>query len=245
MDILSLSLSSWLMASGIIFLAATLQGIIGYGVGVFGVPLLYLVYPAFVPAPMIMIGMLLPMMILQRDFRAVQRQDVLWALPGMAIGIGLAAQIIHHISQQQLGYFLGSIVLLGVALSMFRSPALPGKGTLSLASGLSGFMGTITAIGGPPLALVFQRMHGQRLRGTLSAIFVPAGLMSLAALYGAGRLGIKEAMLALALLPGMLAGFWFSGQLNQRIRADTLNTMVLSVSALAGFFILYRSMTGH
>lgn len=242
MDLLPFSFSIWLLASGILLLAATLQGIIGYGVGVLGVPLLYLIHPAFVPAPMIVIGMLLPMMILRREYRSVVRADVFWALPGMALGIALAASVINAISQQQMGIFLGSIVLLGVALSIFRAPTTPRKATISCASALSGFMGTITAIGGPPLALAFQSMPGPRLRGTLSAIFVPAGILSLGALFLAGRFGITELWLGLSLLPGMLAGFWLSGKLNQRISAHMLRTMVLSVSALAGCFILYQSV---
>jgi len=40
---------------------------------------------------------------------------------------------------------------------------------LLIAGGLSGFFGTLTSIGAPPLALVEQGEKGPTIRGTLSA----------------------------------------------------------------------------
>ncbi len=51
-----------------------------------------------------------------------------------------------------------------------------------LAGAASGVLGTATAIGGPPMALVWQRNTGARLRGTMSGFFLVGSVMSIAAL---------------------------------------------------------------
>ena len=55
-----------------------------------------------------------------------------------------------------------------------------------LAGATSGVLGTATAIGGPPMALVWQRKSGARLRGTMSGFFLVGSVMSIAALAATG-----------------------------------------------------------
>lgn len=238
----TLSLSEWLLANIIILFAASIQGIIGYGIGVFGVPLLYLLNPDFVPAPMIIVGMLLPLLILIRDHAAVVKQDLKWALPALVIGIAAAGGVINTISQQGVGLFVGAAVLLGIFASVFHRIPAPGSATIGVASGISGFMGTITAIGGPPLALVLQNMDGKRLRATMSAVFVPAGVLALGTLFARGYLSSYDLLLALGLLPGMLAGFALSGAVAPLIPSSFLRPIVLITSAAAAILIIYRSL---
>ena len=47
---------------------------------------------------------------------------------------------------------------------------------------LAGVMGTIAAVGGPPLALLYQHAPGAQVRGTLSGLFFLGTIVSLAAL---------------------------------------------------------------
>ena len=46
-------------------------------------------------------------------------------------------------------------------------------------------MATAAGLGGPPVALVYQRANGLRLRGTLAAYFIVGTVMSLSALASA------------------------------------------------------------
>ena len=51
-----------------------------------------------------------------------------------------------------------------------------------LAGATSGVLGTATSIGGPPMALVWQRSTGARLRGTMSGFFLIGSVMSIGVL---------------------------------------------------------------
>ena len=82
---------------------------------------------------------------------------------------------------------LYSVLLSASGLQLLPTPrSLIGAGTLS------GFMGTTSSIGGPPMALLYQGTEGIRLRGTLAVFFTIGVLISLVALTAVGRFGLRE-----------------------------------------------------
>lgn len=232
----------WAVASGVVVAGTVLQGSLGFGVALVGAPLLYLIDPFLVPAPMIVAGMAVPVLILWRERRAVDVRDVLRVLPGAAAGIVLAAAVLAMVSQATLGLLFGVLVLVAVALSIGYRPPTPGWGLLLVAGGLSGFMATTTSIGGPPLALAFQDRDGARLRGTLSACFVPLAVFALLGLYPSGRLGVAEIAAGAGLLPAVLLGFWISAYTARALDRGWLRGAVLAVSALAGVLAIVRAL---
>lgn len=239
-----MSVLDWLLASLVLLVCAVIQGAIGFGVGLLGAPLLYLINPALVPAPVIIVGMVLPAMIVARDWRHVHRGDVAWALPGTLLGTALGGVVIGLLSADGLALLFGGLVLLAVALSLVGLTPRPSPGVILGGGGLSGFMATTTAIGGPPLALVFQHLRGPRLRGTLSAIFFPGGVLALASLFWAGRFRLDELLMGLALLPAIGLGFALSSRLAGWLDRRWLRPAILLLSAAAALAAIARALTG-
>ncbi len=235
-----ITLVQWIMATGVILLCALIQGSIGFGLGLLGAPLLFLIDPSLVPAPVIVIGMLLPMMILARDWRSVVAWDVGWAMPGALLGTASGAAILSVISADGLSLLFGGLVLLAVVMSVLGMVPTLRPRNIVIASTLSGFMGATTAIGGPPLAVAFQTMAGERLRGTLSAIFVPGGLMALVGLFFIGRFGLAELLMGLSLIPAIVVGFWASGYTTGMLDGPWLRPAILMFSAAAGLFAILQ-----
>ncbi len=239
-----LTVPQWMLASLVVLCGTLVQGSIGYGVGLIGAPLLFLIHPILVPAPVVVIGMVVPGLILLREWRAVRPAEVAWAMPGSIAGTALAGLLLGLVTDRTLGLLFGILVLAAVGLSMAgrvprRSPA-----HLVTAAGLSGFMGTTTGIGGPPLALLYQASTGPRLRGTLSAIFVPTAVLALLALGQAQRFGPVELLLGISLLPAVIAGFVLSIPLAGVLDRRWLRPVVLAVSALAATVAIARALTG-
>ncbi len=232
MDI-PLGLLQWLLASLVVFVGSLIQGAIGFGVALIGAPLLYLIQPALIPGPMLLAGMCLPMMILLRDWRAVHFPDAGWAVAGQLPGALAGIAVLGVVAQDLLGVVFGALVLLGVALSAVGRIGRPRQHHVFMASGLAGLMATTTSIGGPPLALAFQHYNGARLRGTLSAVFVPGGVIIIGTLAAFGRFGVPELVMGLSLLPGVAVGFWLSGRLAAWLDRDWLRPALLGVSAVA------------
>ena len=93
----------------------------------------------------------------------------------------------------------------------------PTRPALLIAGFASGLMGTLTSVGGPPIALVYQNATGPEMRSTLNAYFALGGLLSMAVLGYAGRFGQRELAWGVALLPAVAVGFWLSGALRARL----------------------------
>lgn len=230
---LPLSLGEWALASAVILAGSLLQGAIGFGLGMVGAPLLYLIQPALIPGAMVVAGMCLPMLILLRDWRAVHFPDAGWAVVGQVPGAALGGLVLGVVVQDMLGLVFGSLVLLAVILSLAGGVTSPRPSHLFGAGGLAGLMATTTSIGGPPLALAFQHFSGARLRGTLSAVFVPGGVIVLTALALAGHFGLAELIMGISLLPAIAVGFLGSGQVARWLDRDWLRPVLLGVSAAA------------
>jgi len=240
---LPLTLTEWLLASLVLVGGAVVQGSVGFGVALLGAPLLFLLNPVLVPAPMLIAGLTLPALILVRDRAGLEKKPVAWALPGFVVGSALAGGVMASLPEGGMAMVFGGLVLLAVGLSALGwAPAEPGGGHLAAAGSLAGFMATATSIGGPPLALVFQHASGTRLRATLSAIFVPGGLFALVSLAAAGRFDGTALVAGLALLPAVFVGFWLSGFTARALDRAWLRPAVLAASALAGGGAVLRAL---
>src|SRR3712207_301008 len=102
---------------------------------------------------------------------------------------------------------LTGLLILTAALGSFLKPTFEMNKRTRLAGGVaSGVVGTVAALGGTPLALVYQDRSGAELRSTLAISFVVGIAMSLAGLALAGEVEVRDVVLGPALLPGMLGG---------------------------------------
>ena len=151
--------------------------------------------------------------------------------------------VMAELPAEQLGLFFEDVVLLAVALSVSGVHVEPRPVSLLAGGALSGIMGTIAAIGGPPMALLYQRAPGAQVRGTLSSVFLVGTVVSLAALALVGRFGGEELRLTLLLLPGALFGFVVSRRLASRLDRGYTRPAVLVVASIAGFLVVVRYFT--
>jgi uncharacterized membrane protein YfcA len=138
---------------------------------------------------------------------------------------------------------IGASVLLGVFSSASPQRFDPTPVALGSAGFVGGVMGTATAIGGPPVALVYQHQTGSRLRATLSAFFVIGGAVSAIALALVGRLGPEEIRMGLWLLPGTLVGYAASTQLARLLDRGYTRRAVLGLCTAVGLVLILRVLT--
>jgi hypothetical protein len=218
----------------------TLQGAVGFGMGILGSPILILIDSRLVPGPILASTMLFTILLTVREHRAIDLSGLRWAIGGRIVGTIPAATLLAVLPENQLTLLFGGIVLLAVAISVSGLHVEPRPASLLAGGALSGVMGTIAAIGGPPLALLYQHAPGARVRGTLSSIFLVGTIFSLAALVLVGRFGRDELRFTLALLPGMLFGFLVSRRIASRLDRGYTRPAVLTVASIAGIIVVTR-----
>ncbi|HHJ52274.1 MAG TPA: sulfite exporter TauE/SafE family protein [Caldithrix abyssi] len=229
-----------LLAVTVGFLGGMLQSNIGFGLGPLGVPLLLLIDPRFVPGPVIINGLVLNILMIRREHDFFKMKEFKWAIAGRVVGTILGAGILVIIPLQYLSLLFAGLIILAVLLSVSRLNLKISARNLLLSGTLSGMMGTTVAIGGPAMALVYQRSSGPRVRSMLSAIFLIGTILALISLASIGRLGKIELELALILLPGVLAGFFLSRYSIPVMDRGFIRPAILLVSAVSALILLIK-----
>ncbi len=238
---LPLEAGAALAVIALVAIGSCIQASLGFGLGLIAAPLLFLVHPPLIPGPLMASSVALTLVIALREREAIDFRGLGFAFAGRIAGTLAAALVWIALPSGNFDFVFAGLVLLGVALSLSRLRVDPNPLTASVAGALSGFMGTLSSIGGPPMALLYQRASGPRIRGTLSAHFVIGAAVSLAALIAVGRYGRAEIALSIWLIPPVLAGYALSRWVRASVDRAGARPYVLGLSALAALGILYRA----
>ncbi len=208
--------------------------------GLIASPILILIDPRFVPGPILLSTTVLTVLLVYRERTAIDFHGIQWAMVGRLVGTVLASAILLVVSADQLVLLIGVFILsaVGMSLSGFRFD--PIRPVLVVAGMLSGLLGTIASVGGPPMALVYQHAAGARIRSTMSGFFLLGTILSLGALWYVGRFGAYEIQLTLVMLPSVLTGFVLSKWTAVYVDRGYVRPAVLSVAAGAGLLVIIR-----
>jgi len=237
--------STWgLLLAALAMAAGTIvQGSIGFGTNLIAAPILALINPDFVPVPVILASFVFNVLVARRDPGEKPWEAIRWPLIGLVPASIVGAAAVASISQKGLGVLFGILVLVGVALSVSGLHPRHSKRSLTIAGAASGFMGTTTGIGGPPMALMFQRHRGPQIRASLARFFGVGSVVSFVPLLIFGQVHWADFGRAAVLIPGGLVGFLLSKRLARVLDHGYVRHAVLGVSGLSAVIVLIRSLT--
>ncbi len=237
-----MTLEIWLLVSVAVVFGAVIQGSIGFGMNLMVAPLLGIFQPELLPAGAILLGATTSVIVLARNVRHVQMSSLRWALlgrvPGSFIGVGL----VIIASQSQLGIICGISVLLAVAVLALGRRLVSTPQTLTTAGVISGIMGTATAIGGPPMALVLMEDEPVNLRANMSGFLVFGTLLSTLLLSLTGKLALEQARQIATLVPALILGAGLTGLVAPHLNPQRSRNAVLVLSALSATALLAKSI---
>lgn len=225
-----------------IFAGALVQGATGLGFGMIAAPILMIINPIFVPGPLLVLAMLVSCLIALREWRAIDWGGLSVATGGRIVGTLLAGFTIAVIPLSVYGLIFGFMVLIAVLLSAQGWKVMPSSRNLAVAGVASGYMGTLTSIGAPPMALAYQNKAGPVIRSTLAMFFVIGAAISVATLIFVGNFSPDQFFISLAFLPALLIGFWVSGWMVPRVKGRFVRYSVLSLSALTSLILVIKSI---
>lgn len=234
--------TAYAVVAAAVMLASCLQGSIGFGMGMLAAPVVALVDPGLLPGMPIILATMLTLVVTVTEREHVDLRGTGWALAGRMPGTAVGALLVAVLPERGLALLLAGVVLSGIALNSFGWAPAPNRPNLVLAGGASGLMGTATAIGGPPMALVWQGKEGAGLRGTMSGFFLVGSVMSVVALALTGSIGPHTLVTAAALVPAMLLGFALSRYANRFLDARRLRWTAVGVSALGAVLLIVQQL---
>jgi uncharacterized membrane protein YfcA len=219
-----------------------LQGAVGFGSNLVAAPFLLLIDESFVPAPVVVGSLVLNTMMIRREGRAAYDESIKGAMVAQIPGAIAAGVVLARLPSRALSLLFAAIVVLAVLLSIAGWHLRPTRRTLIGAGVASGFMGTFSGIGAPPLALVYQRAPGPTLRATLCRFFLVGGFVSLAVLAVAGAIDGDTARACLITAPASAVGFALSSGPARWLDRRSVRPYILALSTAAAVAVIVREV---
>lgn len=218
------------------------QGAIGFGLSLIAVPVIGLIDPSALPATMLMLAVPFTAAMAWRERENIDVPGFWLIAIGRVPGTAAAIWLLSVITESQLSIVIGAAVIVAVVFSV-AAPEIPlGIATRLIAGTISGLMGTAAAIGGPALAIAYQRRPGPELRSTLAVSFVFGSTLSLAALVPSGHVEGSHLAFAAWLLPGLALGLYLATKLHRFLDKGWLRPTVLVFAAISGAVAILQSL---
>ncbi len=230
--------AEWAVALVVVATGAMAQGALGFGLGLLAAPVLALLDAELVPGPLLIVALVLTVLVARGERGKLDVRGVGWAVAGRVPGSVVGAIAVVTLATDVLVVVFALSVLAGVALSVVGWDVRPTPVTLVTAGAASGVMGSITSIGGPPMALVYQHRSGPELRSTLALFFVFGSALSIVLLTVAGEIDSSDLRRAAAFMPAMLVGFAASRRLGHLLDRGFMRPAILWFSAIASVMVL-------
>jgi uncharacterized protein len=247
-----MELSSGLFALvAITFLAAFVNGALGYGFSSLTVPvgLVFLANRVLNPA-LVLIEVCINLYVLVINWsglRAVWRRVmpiIVGLLPGVALGSYLLASI-HPDWLKLATYCLLLPLILFQAAGVRRPIRAERLVGVPFGAGL-GFLYSVTTISGPPLALLFnnQGLVKQEFRAGLALIRVAESCLTAFAYYQLGLFTAEALHVGSWIVPSVLVGIPLGAYVIRRMDAETFRRVCMSFDVWVVGFGLSRALMG-
>lgn len=212
-----------LLSFAIILGASVVQGATAFGFALVAVPLLLLFLPATETiAISLTVGSVLNLMLIRIDRSSVDWREVLSFLPAIGAGAVAGMLLLKSLNSPRFSAVVGiTILVMAIIMLAHRSwKAGPGQPLRQTVGIIAGLLFGATSMGGPPLVLYLtgRGLTKEGLRATLAVTFLMGNLLALAAFTAGGLFGtslaLRSLLLAVAVIPGGLAGRALTSSLN-------------------------------
>ena len=231
----------------IVFVAACVQAITGFGYALVAIPLLTVVVdPPTAVVGAGLAGLSLSVVVIVREQMHVRWQPALTLIGTGVLGLPIGLALLAFLSDRALRLLIAAVVLV-CTVQVWRAVRLPEHPAVVVGAGfVSGVLSTSTGTNGPPLVAAFQAMgyDPRKFRATLAAVFVGSGLLGIAGFAVAGQITRHVLELALVGAPAAALG-WFAGNtLFVRIDGTRFRHVVLAGLVASSFISVIRALRG-
>lgn len=227
-------------------LASFIQRVSGFGFGIAIMTVLPFLLPSFCEATALsgMLAIVTALLTALRTFRYVPWRKLLPILAAFLVVSFIAVGMLGRVDNAALKKVLGvTLILVSLWFFFFSSRVhLPASMPVQLSMGtLSGLMGGLFAMQGPPAVIYF--ISASRTKEEYIALtqwyFLVGNIMM--TFFRAGNGFVTPIVLKLwaVAVPGVLAGLWIGGKVYSRIDIALLRKIVYAFLAVAGVVALF------
>jgi uncharacterized membrane protein YfcA len=233
----------------ILFIATVVRSAFGFGEALIAVPLLALVMPVEIAAPLaVLVSITIAFLILLQDWRFVHLRGAGSLVLSTLLGIPLGVMLLTAASESAVKTILAVIII------AFSAYSLTGHNTRELKDDRfawffgfpAGLLGGAYGMNGPPLAIygALRRWPPERFRATLQGYFLPASLAGMAGYSLAGLWTPAVTHFYLLSLPGVVIAIFVGRSLNRRMHAPQFISYVYFGLTAIGVVLLLQAIVG-
>lgn len=238
--------SSILAASAILFAAAFIRSALGFGEALIAVPLLSLLMPVEVAAPVAVLSSIAVALIaVVQDWRQIHLSSAVWLLLPTFVGIPIGLIALKSMPEAIVKAALGAII---VAFSIFmlrnhRRYELKTDRSAWIFGFFAGVLGGSYGMNGPPLVVFgsLRRWTPQHFRATLQAYFLVASAAGMAGYRIAGLWSARVNEVFLWSLPAAIVAVFLGRSVNRRLDPGRFILAVYYCLAAIGTLLLVQA----
>jgi uncharacterized membrane protein YfcA len=237
------------LANGIVFVAALITGLTGFGFALLGTPFLFLLYPIKTAVVLAILLNSISVTILLVPLH----KDAQWtpvgvlaaaSLPGLAIGAYLLVIIRENLLLLLIG---GITIIFAVVMLLGVSRPFKHENWAAAVSGfVSGILGASTGLNGPPVVL-FASNQGwpkEPFRANMTTYRALLTIPTLLVLVPTGLLSIDLIWECVKLLPGLLLGLVVGFRVFQRFSPLSFQRFVLVLLIAVSILTVWGALQG-
>jgi uncharacterized membrane protein YfcA len=233
----------------VIFVATLIRSAFGFGEALVAVPLLALMIPVDVAAPLAtLVSITVAGVIIAQDWRQVHARSAWRLVLSTFLGIPVGLLILKTVPEPIVKMVLGVVI---VAFSMDRlvrrrHAELTDDRWAWLFGFGAGILGGAYGMNGPPLVIygTLRRWSPQHFRATLQGYFLPASLAGLGGYWLAGFWVPTVTEYYVLSAPIVLAAIVLGRKVNQRLKGPSFITTIHIGLVVIGVVLLTQSLAG-
>jgi uncharacterized protein len=235
-------ITTFLVANSILIVASILQMATGVSVGMIIVPFLAMISYTLVPTPIIFASLILTIMMSIKGKEHIDLHNTPLVSVGMLVGIFMALFLFDNIKSDYLGLVFGLLILVSVFISI-KIEKFQLSNTLNFIGGVSaGFMGSVAAVGGQILALLFQNHPLDSIKATLAFLYTIFSIVMLSIFYYFDQFSYEQMISGLYMMPGFIIGFLIAPRFSHYFKEQHAKPIVLLMAVIGSLLLIGKSV---
>jgi uncharacterized protein len=234
--------------AAVLFVATLIRSVFGFGEALVAVPLLALIIPVQVAAPVaVLVSITVAGIIVVQDWRKIHVRSAGWLVLSTMMGIPLGLILLKAAAEPVVKGLLASVIIAFSAHSLLRGKQRELKNDkLAWLFGFSaGVLGGAYGMNGPPLVIYgsLRRWSPEYFRATLQGYFLPASLVGMWGYQFVGFWTPAVNRLYLLSLPLVVLATFLGRAINRRITGHRFLLYVHGMLILVGAVLLLQAVT--
>lgn len=230
----------------VIFLATFIRSAFGFGEALVAVPLLALIMPIDVAAPVaVLVSITVASAAIAQDWRHVHFRSAGLLFASTCAGIPIGLWLLTAVPEQGVKSVLGVVIITFSAFFLLNksSATLKMERTAPIFGFVAGILGGAYGMNGPPLVAygTLRRWSPQQFRATLQGYFLPASIVVMFGYWLAGLWVTSVTRYYLITLPVVVIAIFAGRAVNRRFQVDTFITCVHLGLVVVGAALLWQA----